>query len=231
MTRDDPNAEDRQVGVVARDGAAATFTGARCMDWAGGIAGDGFAAQGNILAGPGVVQAIAETFVHARGALADRLLAALAAGQAAGGDRRGKQSAALYIAKPAAAMPASTIGTSTCGSTTTPSPSRNSRALLELHKLYFFEAAPEDVLTIDATLGAEIAALLRAAGARPAGLHTTRPRATRSCISCIAKTSRIACVPTVRSTVRRSTTCEPSSREARSATGGYGNAGRVRART
>jgi uncharacterized Ntn-hydrolase superfamily protein len=164
LIRDDAAAEDRQVGVVTPDGAAATFTGAGCMDWAGGVAGDGYAAQGNILAGAGVVRALAETFEQTRGALADRLIAALMAGQAAGGDRRGQQSAALYIAKPGGGYAGFNDRYVDLRVDDHAEPIAELARLLELHKLYFFEARPEDVLTVDATLGAEIAALLRAAG-------------------------------------------------------------------
>ena len=95
----DEGREDRQVGVVDGAGRAATFTGARCIDWAGGATGPGFAAQGNILAGERVVTALAETYVGTEGDLCDRLLAALLAGDAAGGDRRGRQSAALLVVR------------------------------------------------------------------------------------------------------------------------------------
>jgi uncharacterized Ntn-hydrolase superfamily protein len=95
----DEGREDRQVGLVDRAGSPATFTGVRCMAWAGGIVGDGFAAQGNILVGEPVVTELAATFVAAEGDLCDRLLAALLAGDAAGGDRRGRQSAALLVVR------------------------------------------------------------------------------------------------------------------------------------
>jgi uncharacterized Ntn-hydrolase superfamily protein len=95
----DEGREDRQVGLVDRAGSPATFTGARCMEWAGGIVGDGFAAQGNILVGEPVVTELATTFVAAEGDLCDRLLAALLAGDAVGGDRRGRQSAALLVVR------------------------------------------------------------------------------------------------------------------------------------
>jgi uncharacterized Ntn-hydrolase superfamily protein len=97
----DDGREDRQVGVVDGAGRAATFTGAKCMDWAGGATGPGFAAQGNILVGEGVVTALAETYAGTEGDLCDRLLAALLAGDAAGGDRRGRQSAALLVVREA----------------------------------------------------------------------------------------------------------------------------------
>jgi uncharacterized Ntn-hydrolase superfamily protein len=95
----DGDREERQVGFVDAQGGAASFTGANCMDWAGGRTADVFAAQGNILASGDVIGALAETFVHTQGDLCDRLLAALLAGDAAGGDRRGKQSAALLVVR------------------------------------------------------------------------------------------------------------------------------------
>jgi uncharacterized Ntn-hydrolase superfamily protein len=99
----DPQAADRQLGLVDAKGRAATFTGERCFDHASGIAGDGYAVQGNILAGRAVVEAMAKAYEAARDArrpLAERLLAALEAGQRAGGDRRGQESAAMLIVKP-----------------------------------------------------------------------------------------------------------------------------------
>jgi len=95
----DEGREDRQVGLVDAAGRAATFTGSTCMDWAGGATGRGFAAQGNILVGEEVVGALSRTFAEADGDLCDRLLAALLAGDAAGGDRRGRQSAALLVVR------------------------------------------------------------------------------------------------------------------------------------
>lgn len=99
LTRADPASERRQVGIVDAEGRTATFTGDGCHDWAGGRTGDGYAVQGNILAGEEVVNAMAEAFEAAEGVLAERLLAALEAGQEAGGDKRGKQSAALLIVR------------------------------------------------------------------------------------------------------------------------------------
>jgi uncharacterized Ntn-hydrolase superfamily protein len=95
----DEGRQDRQVGFVDSAGRAATFTGPKCMEWAGGVAGDGFAAQGNILAGGDVVAELARVFMEADGDLCDRLLAALLAGDSAGGDRRGRQSAALLVVR------------------------------------------------------------------------------------------------------------------------------------
>ena len=95
----DGGREDRQVGFVDAAGRAATFTGSKCMDWAGGATGRRFAAQGNILVGEEVVAEMARALSAAEGDLCDRLLAALLAGDAAGGDRRGRQSAALLVVR------------------------------------------------------------------------------------------------------------------------------------
>jgi uncharacterized Ntn-hydrolase superfamily protein len=98
LTEPDDDREHRQVGVVDGHGGSASFTGGECMDWAGGLTGPCFAAQGNILVGEGTVAALAATFTATTGRpLAERLLECLAAAQAAGGDRRGQQSAALLV--------------------------------------------------------------------------------------------------------------------------------------
>jgi uncharacterized Ntn-hydrolase superfamily protein len=98
LTDADDDRAQRQLGVVDAKGGSATFTGTECMDWAGGIAGPGFAAQGNILVGENTVAALAATFAATEGRpLAERLLDCLAAAQAAGGDRRGQQSAAMLV--------------------------------------------------------------------------------------------------------------------------------------
>jgi uncharacterized Ntn-hydrolase superfamily protein len=98
LTAADGDREQRQLGVVDAQGGSATYTGAGCLDWAGGIAGTGFAAQGNILVGEATVTAIADAFVATAGSLlSERLVRCLAAAQAAGGDRRGQQSAALLV--------------------------------------------------------------------------------------------------------------------------------------
>ena len=97
LTAADEGRDHRQLGVVDAHGRGASFTGDECMDWAGGRTGDCYAAQGNILVSAETVEAIAETFERAQGTLAERLLDCLDAAQAAGGDRRGQQSAALLV--------------------------------------------------------------------------------------------------------------------------------------
>ena len=95
----DDGRDERQAGFVDGRGGAATFTGSGCVHWAGGVTDGTVAAQGNILAGEAVVQELVRAFAAAEGDLSDRLLAALLAGDAAGGDRRGKQSAALLVVR------------------------------------------------------------------------------------------------------------------------------------
>jgi uncharacterized Ntn-hydrolase superfamily protein len=98
LTADDDGRDHRQLGVVDANGESATFTGDRCMSWAGGVAGPCFAVQGNILVSEATVTALAEAFATTAGRpLAERLVECLAAAQAAGGDRRGQQSAALLV--------------------------------------------------------------------------------------------------------------------------------------
>jgi uncharacterized Ntn-hydrolase superfamily protein len=94
---DDAGRETRQLGIVTADGRAAAFTGRQCLDWAGHRVGPGFAVQGNILAGEAVVDEMARAYAETVGSLVERLVSALEAGQAAGGDKRGQQSAAIVV--------------------------------------------------------------------------------------------------------------------------------------
>ncbi len=100
LLQEDPDRELRQVGLVDAKGESATFSGTGCSPWAGGVTGDGYAIQGNILAGAKVVPAMEKAFLKAKGNLPARLFAALLAGDRAGGDKRGRQSAAIYVVKP-----------------------------------------------------------------------------------------------------------------------------------
>jgi uncharacterized Ntn-hydrolase superfamily protein len=99
LTGADQGRAQRQIGVVDAAGGAATFTGPECIAWAGGVTGEGFVCQGNILVGPAVVEEMARGYREAQGELVDRLLQALDAGDRAGGDRRGRQSAALLVVR------------------------------------------------------------------------------------------------------------------------------------
>lgn len=100
LLQSDDGRKTRQVGILNASGQAANYTGENCLPWAGGLVGDGWTCQGNILAGPQVMEAMAKAYTTFDGPLAERLLAALKAGQEAGGDVRGMQSAALLVVDP-----------------------------------------------------------------------------------------------------------------------------------
>ncbi len=99
LLKDDPGAQHRQVGIVDQNGHVVSHTGNECMNWAGHYIGEGFACQGNILAGEDVIANMASAYENAEGDLIDKLFAAINAGQAAGGDRRGMQSAAILVVR------------------------------------------------------------------------------------------------------------------------------------
>jgi uncharacterized Ntn-hydrolase superfamily protein len=159
----------RQFGIVDAQGRSASYTGVQCIAWAGGIAEIGLAAQGNCLAGPGVVDALASIFASSDGSLADRLVSALRAAQGAGGDKRGQQSAALIIEKPGGGYAGLNDRYVDLRVDDHSAPIEELARLLELHKLYFFPAAPEDVFAIDDALGSEIVRELVRVGALDGG--------------------------------------------------------------
>ncbi|HZV79320.1 MAG TPA: DUF1028 domain-containing protein [Candidatus Binatus sp.] len=169
LTADDEHADERQVGIVDAHGRSATYTGASCNEWAGGAHGINYAAQGNILAGPAVVDSMVTAFESTRGHLADRLIAALRAGQAAGGDRRGMQSASLYIAKPAGGYAGFNDRYVDLRVDDHRNPIEELARILEIHKLYTFKPLPHEIIKVDDKIGSEIAALLTQAGELPKG--------------------------------------------------------------
>ncbi len=99
LLKNDDDPQRRQFGIVSSDGTSITYTGSGCLPWAGGRSGPDYAIQGNILAGESVVTSMEKTFLETKGTLAERLYAALLAGNEQGGDARGKQSAALLVVK------------------------------------------------------------------------------------------------------------------------------------
>ena len=167
LTEADDGRADRQVGVVDRDGGAATFTGADCFEWAGGRTGEGYCCQGNILAGEGVVDAMAEAFESASHGLPQRLLTALAAGDDAGGDRRGRQSAALLVVREGAGYAGGNDVALDLRVDDHVAPVPELVRLLDLHGLYFPRKEELEFIPIDAVLAAEIRDLLAAAGYSP----------------------------------------------------------------
>jgi uncharacterized Ntn-hydrolase superfamily protein len=99
LTADDAQKEVRQAAIVDANGQVAAHTGGKCMEWAGHVTGKGYSCQGNILVGSKVVESMARAYEQTDGDLVDRLIAAISAGQAAGGDRRGQQSAAILVVR------------------------------------------------------------------------------------------------------------------------------------
>ncbi len=164
LLENDPLRERRQVGIVDNQGRAATHTGSQCFAWAGGKTGEGFTCQGNILSGENVVEAMAAAYTSAKGELADRLLAALVAGESAGGDRRGKQAAALYVARPGGGYGGDNDRYLDLRVDDDPAPVTRLAALVDLHHLYFGKPKPEDRLPIDEPLARELQTLLRDGG-------------------------------------------------------------------
>jgi uncharacterized Ntn-hydrolase superfamily protein len=166
VMRTDTMLQDRQVGLVDARGNAASFTGKSTFDWAGGrvgapsgrgnilggkgkvIVGRGYSVQANIMVSDQTVKNLAETFEHTRGSLADRLMAALKAGQAGGGDKRGMQSAALLVVRKNGGYLGANDRFIDIRVYDAPDPIGELERLLALHKLHFFPSEPRNLIAI-----------------------------------------------------------------------------------
>jgi uncharacterized Ntn-hydrolase superfamily protein len=146
--RDDKDLQDRQVGIVDARGRAATFTGKKCFDWAGGRTGPDYAIQGNILVSEATVDAMEKAFLSTRGPLAERLLAAIKAGAEAGGDKRGRQSAALLVVREGASYDGKGDTYVDISVYDAPDPIAEIFRLYELQKIHFERSDPKDVILI-----------------------------------------------------------------------------------
>jgi uncharacterized Ntn-hydrolase superfamily protein len=172
LTEADEGRDDRQLGVVDAQGRASSYTGAACLDWAGGATGDCYAAQGNILVSERTVTALARTFEETAGRpLAERLLDALTAAQRAGGDRRGQQSASLLIVKTGGGYGGTSDVMIDLRVDDNPAPIDELRRLYEMHDLLFGETPEEEWLPVDQTLAAELRERLAALGYRDESLE------------------------------------------------------------
>ncbi len=161
----DDQREERQAGVVDAAGTAATWTGAECLDWAGGVTGPGYAIQGNILTGPDVVTAMQEAYQRAMAdPLPERLMAALRAGDEAGGDRRGRQSAALLVVSDSGGYTPGDDLAYDLRIDDHPDPCAELARLLALHHGYFDRPREEDLLPLQGDLAAEVDHRLAALG-------------------------------------------------------------------
>ena len=184
VMKTDTMLQDRQVGIVDARGNAASFSGENTFDWSGGrvgatggkgsvaggkgrvLVGHGFSAQGNILVSEQTVKNLAETFERTEGGLADRLVAALKAGQAGGGDKRGMQSAALLVVRKNGGYLGANDRFVDIRVYDAPDPIAELERLLALHKLHFFPSEPQDVVPITPALVAQLEPILLA---EPAG--------------------------------------------------------------
>jgi uncharacterized Ntn-hydrolase superfamily protein len=182
LTGADPEREHRQLGVVDRDGRSATYTGRECLAWAGGRCGPGYAVQGNILAGEQVVAALERAWLASdpTAPLARRLLAALEAGDGAGGDRRGRQSAAVYVVKAGGGYGGTSDAMVDLRVDDHEAPIPELARLLDLHDLYFGEPDPARLLPFTGALLTEVGGLLRQVGRNPGGTDPAEVRATLS---------------------------------------------------
>ena len=157
LTAADEGRDHRQLGVVDARGGSATFTGGECMDWAGGRTGAGWAAQGNILVSEQTVDALGVAFESSAGRpLAERLLEALAAAQAAGGDRRGQQSAALLVVEPDGGYAGFTDVLVDLRVDDHPTPVAELARLYDLHEALFGKTPREKWLEVDGALAHEL---------------------------------------------------------------------------
>ena len=165
LTAADDGRDHRQLGVVDAKGSSATYTGAECMDWAGGLAGPCFAAQGNILVGEETVTALATRFAATEGRpLAERLLECLAAAQSAGGDRRGQQSAALLVVERDGGYASLSDILVDLRVDDHEQPVAELARLHHMHALLFGKTPREDWVEVDDTLRAELSERLERLG-------------------------------------------------------------------
>lgn len=182
LIADDEGRDLRQVGLVDKQGNSATFTGGQCFTWAGGISGDGYCAQGNILVGEEVIHAMAEAFETQTGALPERLMAALLAGDRAGGDRRGRQSAGLLVVKPEGGYAGFNDRWIDYRVDDHENPVPRLSELLELHHLYFEKSPPENELEIKGSVCETLQAMMIEQGYLPGDASGAYDQKTREAL-------------------------------------------------
>jgi uncharacterized Ntn-hydrolase superfamily protein len=164
LTAADEGRDHRQLGVVDGEGRGASYTGAECLEWAGGRTGERYAAQGNILVSAATVDAIAETFERSSGPLAERLLDCLDAAQAAGGDRRGQQSAALLVVERDGGYAGLSDEVVDLRVDEHPRPLEELRRIYGLHQAIFGKTPEEDWLGVGDELAGELSERLARLG-------------------------------------------------------------------
>ena len=192
LTAADEQQALRQVGMVDVAGNAAAFTGEDCYDWAGHVTGEGYACQGNILV-PGTVEAMAEKFEIVRGGegeLADWLVLALAAGQEAGGDSRGRQSAAVLVVREGGGYGGNNDRYLDLRVDDDPFPIRELQKLLQMHHLLFQETDPADLVPLS-ELALELQELLQETGHYDGPLSGEFDEVTRKALRALVGTENL----------------------------------------
>ena len=174
LTAADDGRDHRQLGIVDAQGGSATYTGASCIDWAGGRTLEGIAAQGNILARPSVVDAMIEAFLAPGLPFPERLVAALKAADEQGGDRRGRQSAALVVKRDKGGYGANNDKWIDLRVDDDPQPMDRLAAMVGLVHLYRDRPRAEDLLPIDEQVAVELRKRLSAGGYVPERLNEQR---------------------------------------------------------
>jgi len=164
LTKEDENRNLRQVGVIDANGNASSYTGNECHPWAGHLIGENYACQGNILTGPETLDTISRKFEETKGELSDRLIVALQAGDEIGGDRRGKQSAALLVVRYKGGYGGFDDKYIDLRVDDHIEPVQELARLLKLHHLYLGSSKLEDKITINETLTLEIQKIIKELG-------------------------------------------------------------------
>jgi len=178
----DHDVSHRQVLLVDAAGRAAAHTGEACFDWAGHIVGDDFACAGNILVSADTVQAMAKTFQATEGPLAERLVAALAAGQAAGGDSRGQQSAALLVVRTAGSYGGRGDRYIDLRVDDHGEPIVELERILGLHRLYLTKSSPDELIAVNQDIARELQRILQQTGHYQGEISGTYDETTRKAL-------------------------------------------------
>jgi uncharacterized Ntn-hydrolase superfamily protein len=182
LTSEDEARASRQVGIIGINGEPATYTGDECFPWAGGYVGEHYTCQGNILVSEETVLSMARSFEQATGHLCDRLVEALSVGQAAGGDSRGQQSAALLVVRDGGGYGGFNDRFIDLRVDDHLYPIDELRRLLQLHKLYFFPPDPQDILEIDQALAREVQERLTISGDYRGSINGSYDEVTREAL-------------------------------------------------
>jgi len=192
LTGADEGRAQRQVGMVDKDGRAAAFTGEECMHWDGHIVGEGFACQGNILV-PGTIEAMAERFEQLRGGegeLADWLVSALAAGQEAGGDSRGRQAAGVLVVREGGGYGGNNDRYLDLRVDDDAYPIEKLGKLVDMHHLFFGEVNPDDLVPLS-EVAVELQELLTRTGHYEGPKNGLFDEATRKSMNALVGTENL----------------------------------------